>query len=171
MAIRTDIYTIDWEASPRVIWVDISVTAGSVQDLYDTVKYYEAITTGMDDDEICDAGGKEVIDSDTGLANTITVSLFNAVYAFADRPGPNWVVCNMKGGNIVAFTDKTRTTPIYPRKPTAYVSADRSASSSGTLIETGVSGLTTEEAQQLQAIFEGVDTKLLTKALYLATKT
>ena len=170
MAIRTDIYTIDWDSSPRIIWIDISVTIGNVQDLYDTIKYYEAVTTGMDDDRLGDAGGKEEIDSDAGVSNTITVSLFNTVYAFADRPGPSWVVCNMKGGNIVAFTDETRATPLYPRKPTAYVSADRSASSSGTLIESGVSGLTPEESQKLDEIFSSTDKKLLTKALWLALK-
>jgi len=168
MAIRTDIYTIDWDSSPRVIWIDISVTDGNVQDLYDTIKYYEAIYTGVDNLILGDAGGKEEID--VGVANTITVSLFNAVYAFADRPGPTWIVCNMKGGNIVGFTDVTRSTPMYPRKPTAYVSADRSASSSGTLIESGVSGLTPEESDRLDAIFNSTDKKLLTKALWLALK-
>ena len=170
MAIRTDIYTVDWSASPRVIWIDISETNGNVQDLYDTIKHYEALPDGIDEPELGDAGGKELIDVDAGLANTITVTLFNAVYAFADRAGPTWVICNMKGGNIVAFTDKTRVTPLYPRKPTAYVSADRSASSSGTLIESGVSGLTPEEAAQIDAIFNSTDKKLLTKAMWLALK-
>lgn len=168
MAIRTDIYTIDWSVSPRVIWIDISVTDGNVQDLYDTIKYYEMLYDGIDEPILGDAGGKEEID--VGVSNTITVSLFNAVYAFADRAGPSWVICNMKGGNVVGFTDITRTTPLYPRKPTAYVSADRSASSSGTLIESGVSGLTPEESQKLDEIFSSTDKKLLTKALWLALK-
>jgi len=170
VAIRTDIYTVDWDESPRVIWIDISETEGNVQDLYDTIKHYEVLVDGIDEPILGDAGGKEVIDVSAGLSNTITVSLFNAVYAFADRPGPSWVVCNMKGGNIVAFTDITRVTPLYPRKPTAYVSADRSASSSGTLIESGVSGLTPEESQRLEDIFNSTDKKLLTKALWQALK-
>ena len=134
MAIRTNIYTVDWSVSPRVIWIDISQTEGNVQDLYDTIKHYEAIYDGIDEPILGDAGGSEPL-SDI-LFNTITVSLFNAVYAFADRPGPDWVICDMKGGNIVSFTDESRTTALYPRMPTAYVSADRTASSSGTLITT-----------------------------------
>jgi hypothetical protein len=168
MAIRTDIYTIDWDSSPRIIWIDISETEGNVQDLYDSIKYYESIFDGVDEPILGDAGGKETID--TGVANTITVSLFNTLYAFADRLGPTCVICNMKGGNIVAFTDETRTTPIYPRMATNYVSADRTASSSGTLITTGGGPLTPEQAQQLEDIFNSTDKKLLTKALWMGLK-
>lgn len=133
MAIRTDIITIDWTSSPRVIWINISETETDVQDLYDTCRYYEYQHDGMDEPSLCDAGGKEPLGGTVSVG--ITVSLFNAVYAFADRPGPDWVICNMTGGNVVGFTDATRTTQLYPRKPTAYVSADRSSSSSATLQE------------------------------------
>ena len=133
MTIRTDIYTIDWSVSPRVIWIDIAETVVDVQDLYDTCKHLEALHTGMDEPYIADAGGKEPLGG--GVKVGITVSLFNAVYAFADRSGPDWVICNMTGGNIVGFEDDTRQVEVYPRKPTAYVSADRSSSSSATLQE------------------------------------
>jgi hypothetical protein len=129
MTIRTDLYTIDWTQSPRVIWIDISVLEANTQDFYDTCRWLEAIQT--DEPPIIDAGGWEPLGG--GVYNGITVSLFNAVYAFADRPGPDWVICNMTGGNVVAFTDDTKTTTIYPRLPTAYVSADRTAASSATI--------------------------------------
>ena len=141
MAIRTDIFTIDWDVSPRVIWIDISETEVSAQDLYDTCKHLEALYSGVDEPAICDAGGWEPVGD---LFVGITVSLFNAVYAFAARPGPAWVICNMTGGNVVAFEDETRTVEIYPRKPTAYVSADRTASSAATLIS-GSGGVTVDE--------------------------
>jgi len=133
MAIRTDIISIDWAESPRIIWINISETVTDVQDIYDTCRHLQALHTGIDEVNICDAGGKEPLGG--GVSVGITVSLFNAVYAFADRPGPDWVICNMTGGNIVAFEDKTRAVELYPRKPTAYVSADRSSSSSATLQE------------------------------------
>lgn len=133
MTIRTDIFTIEWSVSPRVIWIDIAETVVDVQDLYDTCKHLEALHTGMDEPYIADAGGKEPLGG--GVNVGITVSLFNAVYAFEDRPGPDWVICNMTGGNIVGFEDDTRQVEVYPRKPTAYVSADRSSSSSATLQE------------------------------------
>jgi hypothetical protein len=143
MSIRTDIISVDWSQSPRVAWIDISVTTVNAQDLYDTLRYLEAQSEAMDEPPIVDAGGKEPLGE--GVYVGITVSLFNAIYAFADRPGPDWVVCNMTGGNVVAFTDSTKTTPIYPRKPTAYVSADRTAASSATAITEGASVPTAEE--------------------------
>lgn len=133
MTIKTDIFTIDWTQSPRIIWINISKSVTDVQDLYDTCRYLEAVHTGMDEPYICDAGGKEPLGG--GVKVGITVSLFNAVYAFADRPGPDWVICNMTGGNIVAFEDDSRQVELYPRLPTEYVSADRSSSSSATLQE------------------------------------
>lgn len=133
MSIRTDVFSIDWDASPRVIWIDIAFTEVSAQDLYDTCKHLEALHSGTDEPQICDAGGWEPIGP--GQYVGITVSLFNAVYAFEARPGPAWVICNMAGGNVVAFTDKTMAVELYPRLPTAYVSADRTASSSATTQE------------------------------------
>jgi hypothetical protein len=101
MAIRTDIYSVDWSQSPRIVWIDISVTEGNAQDLYDTLRHLEAIQ--IDEDPIVDAGGWEPLGDNKFVG--ITVSLFNAQYAFADRPGPDWVICNMSNGNVVAFTD------------------------------------------------------------------
>lgn len=133
MAIRTDILTIDWESSPRIIWVDISVEEASVQDLYDTMRHFEASDEGMDEPVLCDAGGWEPLGG--GIFNGITVTMFNCQYAFADRDGPEWVICNMTGGNLVAFYDYERLLPLYPRYPTAFVSADRTAASSATTQE------------------------------------
>ena len=133
MAIRTDIFSIDWSVSPRVIWIDIAFSEVSAQDLYDTCKHYEALHGGVDEPKICDAGGWKPIGP--GQYVGITVSLFNAQYAFEARPGPDWVICNMAGGNVVAFTDESLETELYPRYPTAFVSADRTASSSATTQE------------------------------------
>lgn len=133
MAIRTDIYTVDWSASPRIIWIDITVTEANVQDLYDTLRHLESSNEGIDEPWICDAGGWEPLGGD--IYNGLTVTLFNAQYAFADRPGPDWVICNMTGGNVVAFYDYERLLPLYPRYPTAFVSADRTAAASATTQE------------------------------------
>lgn len=133
MAIRTDIFTIDWSVSPRLIWVDISVQVASVQDLYDTCRYLESQPDAMDEESIIDGAGGEPLGG--GVNVGLTISLINAQYAFADRPGPTWVTCNMSGGNVVAFSDADKTTEIYPRYPTAYVSADRTASSAATSLD------------------------------------
>jgi len=133
MAIRTDIFSIDWSQSPRIIWVNVAFTEVSAQDLYDTCRHLEALHTGMDEPSICDAGGWEPLG--LGVKVGITVSLFNAQYAFVARPGPEWIICNMTGGNVVAFEDYERNVELYPRYPTSFVSADRTASSSATTQE------------------------------------
>ena len=134
MAIRTDIYSVDYTVNPRVIWIDIGTTNANAQDLYDTVCYIHSTSANMDDPYIINAEGKTKLD-EQGNRVGITVLLFDAVYAFADRSGPEWVICNMEGGNVVAFTDQTQSTILYPRKPTAYISADRTSSVSSTLQE------------------------------------
>ncbi len=86
MAIRTDIISIDWSVNPRIIWFDISVTEVVAQDLYDTCRHLETLSNGMDEPPITDAGGKEPLGG--GVYVGITVSLFDAMYAFYPRPGP-----------------------------------------------------------------------------------
>ena len=132
MAIRTDIYSIDYSVNPRVIWIDISIKYASAVDLYDTVCYIHSQVDAIDEPFIIDAEGLTRLDDD-GNKVGITVILIDAVYAFAERT--EWTICNMQGGNVVAFTDKSRATSMYPRLPTAFVSADRTSSVSATLQE------------------------------------
>ena len=132
MAVRTDIFSIDYTVSPRVIWIDISIQYASAIDLYDTVSYIHSQPEAMDEAHIIDAEGLTKLDED-GNKVGITVILINALYAFAPRT--NWIICNMQGGNVVAFTDITRSSTLYPRLPTAFVSADRTSSVSATLQE------------------------------------
>lgn len=132
MAVRTDIYSIDYTQNPRIIWIDASIEFASAVDLYDTVSYIHAQPAAMDEPHIIDAEGLTKLDED-GNRVGLTVILINAQYAFAPRT--SWTICNMQGGNVVAFTDTTRSTSIYPRFPTAYVSADRTSSVSATLQE------------------------------------
>ena len=132
MAIKTNIYSIDYTQSPRIIWIDISVTDADARDLYDTVTHLHAQSNAMDEPHIIDAEGLTKLD-EAGNKVGITVILINATYAFAPRT--EWTICNMAGGNVVAFTKKDRLTSLYPRMATAYVSADRTSSVSGTLQE------------------------------------
>lgn len=132
MAIRTDIYSIDWTTSPRRIWIDISVTEANAKDLYDTCMYLESLPSAIDEPHIINASGLE--DLGGGQKVGLTVNLVYAQYAFVARPGPEWVICNMAGGNVVA-TEYDLVTPLYPRYPTAFVSADRTSSASATLQE------------------------------------
>jgi hypothetical protein len=71
-----------------------------VQDLYDTLRELEARWENMVYTTITSAGGKESLTATDKVG--ITVTLLNARVKFEDRPGPGWVKCEVKGGNLVA---------------------------------------------------------------------
>lgn len=133
MAIRTDIFSVNWDLSPRIINIAEGFLEVNVQDMYDTLRHLEASPGGIDEAPICDAGGWEPLGGGSYVG--ITVSLFNAKYKFCDCAGPDWTIANMTGGNIVAFTDRSATVEMYPREPSTFISADRSAASSATTTE------------------------------------
>ena len=164
MAKRDDI-TIDWDVSPRIITVESPSVIITMQDLYDTLRYFEIIQ--IDEDFIVSGSGKETLGESKFVGLTITLN--NALLAFEARPGPTTVLCRVTGGNMVAV-DSVGDPVDTPISPTEYTQIILENSTSASLIQTGISGLTTEEALQLAAIFESTDKKLLTKALYLALK-
>jgi hypothetical protein len=100
--VRDDI-SIDWKISPRIITVAIPSTVVTCQDLYDTVKALENTPAAMPRRCIVSAGGKETLRE--GLLNGITVTMSNAKVAFAARPGPDVVQCNVTAGNLVAVDE------------------------------------------------------------------
>ena len=84
-----------------------------------------------------------------GETTGITLKLRNALLKFADRPGPTWVICQVLGGNLTAIDAVGDN--MYPLAPSAFVSFDRTLSTSATITETeGGSGLSEEERGWLQ---------------------
>ena len=141
MSIRGDI-TVDFTVSPRIITVAAPSTEITIQDLHDTLRSIEALPASMDDTPLITTGGKENLGG--GVEVGLTSTLLNAVLAFEARPGPDWVLCRISGGNLVALDANDN--DIDPRYPTAFVTVDRASSSSAT-----TQGI--EEIQFL--IFEG----------------
>lgn len=131
MAVRSD-FTIDWNVSPRVIIVGAPSVECTMQDLLDTLRWEESQEKAMVYTPIVSASGKEPIGGGTLVG--ITVSLLNAVIGFEARSGPDWTVCDLSGGNLVAF-DTDGVTTIQSLYPTAYVSIGKTSSSSATLQE------------------------------------
>lgn len=129
MTIRYDV-TIDWTTSPRLLTVLSPSTEITIQDLVDTCRFLEDTSPNMSYDFLIDAAGKEALGG--GVFVGVTATLNNAVLAFEARPGPNWVLCTISGGNIVAVD--ANGDPVDPRYPTAFTTVDRAASSSATLI-------------------------------------
>ena len=132
MTIRSDI-TVNWDVSPRVITVASGSSEITIQDLHDTCRYLESQQNAVDNDYLIDSAGKEFLGGTTYVG--LTATLNNAVLAFEARPGPEWVLCQILGGNLVAIDNAEPPNNIDPRKPTAYTSVDRTASASATLTE------------------------------------
>ena len=108
-----------------------------MQDLYDTLRTLEAESTSMDDASIVSASGKENLGGGTKVG--LTILLLNARVAFEARNGTEfggvdeWTLCTLDGGNLVAIDGNGL--DIEPRYPTAFVTIDRTSSSSATLQE------------------------------------
>ena len=132
MSIRTDI-SIDWGASPRLLTIAAPSTEVTVQDIVDTCREFEDTFPNMNRPKLIDAAGKEFLGGVTYVG--ITATFQNAVIAFEARGGPDWILCSIAGGNIVAID--VAGANIDPRYPTAFVTVDRTASASATLQEQG----------------------------------
>jgi hypothetical protein len=100
LPVRNDI-SVDWYVSPRIITVAAPSTSIYVQDLYDTLKYLEEFPENLIYGQIVRGSGKEPLGG--GVYVGLTVTLMNAKLKFEDRPGPNFVQCEVTGGNLVAY--------------------------------------------------------------------
>jgi hypothetical protein len=131
MTILSNILTVNWDVSPRIITVASGTTEITIQDLLDTCRTIEASSVAMDNDRLIDAAGKEDLGGGTKVG--LTATLNNAVLAFEALPGPTWTLCSIIGGNLVAIDVDGVT--IDPRTPTSYITVDRTSSASATLQE------------------------------------
>jgi len=82
MTVRTDI-SVNWELSPRLITVLSPSVELTVQDLHDTLAFLEQNPLNMDDDQIIQSAGKEVLGG--GVTVGITSTLLNAQVSFEAR--------------------------------------------------------------------------------------
>ena len=119
-----------------------------MQDLYDTLRWNEAMAVAVDDASIVAGSGKENLGGGTKVG--LTIKLLNAKVAFEARPSEPWVLCTLNGGNLVAVDANEN--DMDAREPTAYVTIDRTSSSSATIAESAGSGLTQEEHDKLISI-------------------
>lgn len=138
-------YTFDRKSDPKLIIVDISFAAITVQELYDVIRDYEDEPSNMDLPRIVSGGGKEELGG--GVSVGITVTLYDWYLQFAARPGLDYALCEISGGNLVGFNTTTEQyyVPIYP---SAFTTVVRTSSSSATLIE--------QEALQFASFQNGV---------------
>lgn len=142
MAVRNDL-TIDWDSSPRVIYVDAPSTEITIQDLHDSCRFYESQPSAMDNPVLIDTAGLEPLGGGTFVG--LTATLQNAYVAFEARTGPTYTQCNVSGGNVVAVDANGSPLP-SPVFPTAFTQVVVTASSSAT---------TQSQAQLEHSSFDG----------------
>ena len=128
MSVRQDI-TINWAVSPRIIEVAAPSVSLTIQDLYDTVRSLSDDVSGIDEPEIIDGSGKEVL-SATELVG-LTVKLLNAKVKFENRSSPT--DCDISGGNLVALDASGQ--PMSPIQYATNVTVTYAKSSSATLVQ------------------------------------
>ena len=155
MSIETGIYTVNWEASPRIITIASSVSEGNAQDLYDTLMYYESLPENMDNPNIATASGKEELAVIGGTTTSVglTITLLNARYKFADRG--SITECVMSGGNVLAVDSAGA--KMYPVEPSTNVFADRDLSANATINTVEVSGISQEMAYDGKVFLDTVN--------------
>lgn len=125
MSVRNDII-IYWDLSPRIIEIATPSCDLTVQDLYDTIRYLASGWNGIDEPEIIDASGKEILSITEAVG--LTVKLLNAKVKFEDRSSPT--DCNISGGNLVALDINDN--PMIPIQYAIYVTVSYAKSSSAT---------------------------------------
>lgn len=130
MAVRTDL-TIDFAVSPRIITIADPSTTITIQDLHDTLRTIEAEVFNIVFLSVVSSGGKE--DLGGGVSVGITLTMQNAVLAFAARGGPTTIQCVVSGGNLVAVDAVS--VAIDAIEPTAFTQVIIAQSSSATSID------------------------------------
>ncbi len=95
--------SVDYIASPRIITLDLPDTTVTIQALLDLIRASETNILNMAFDRLATAEGKTGIG--LGEFTGITLTLKDAKFQFADRPGPTDVQCLVTGGNLVSDDD------------------------------------------------------------------
>jgi hypothetical protein len=121
---------LSFDKLTKVITVDLPDIEITIQELIDKIRDWEEELEQLSIFKVADASGKEELGG--GIKVGITLTLIDWKITFASRPGPDWVLCRISGGNLVRYDSGTQT---YgdPIEPSAYVTISLTSSSSATL--------------------------------------
>jgi len=115
----------------RLITIEAPATEVTIQELINAIRDWEDEQSSMSYPHVVEGSGKE--DLGGGVKVGITLKLLNWRLKFADRTGPDWIVCNIRGGNLVAVDENGDT--MYAIAPAEFVTVSLTGSSSATLQE------------------------------------
>ena len=91
--------TFTFDEINKLIIVDSPATTVTCQEIVNATRDWSANLNNIDVPTFLFAAGKE--DLGDGVYVGITITLVEWKLKFADRPGPDWVFCEITGGNIV----------------------------------------------------------------------
>lgn len=133
MAFRPDIW-IDFDASPRIVWVPSPSVSVTIQDLVDTIRVLEAEYYTYP--AVMATAGKTFLYNDgvSDYYTGIVVTLLHAQVAFGARSGPAYTQCQVNAGNLVA--QNAVGTPISPIYPTSFTQVVIAQATSPSLVVT-----------------------------------
>lgn len=123
--------TFSFDKVNRIIKVAAPDTEVTIQQLINAVRDWEDEPCNMEVTKVADASGKDVLGG--GLAVGITLKLLNWKVKFEDRSGPDWVDCDVTGGNLLAVDANGNL--MSPIEPASYVTITVSKSVSAVLLQ------------------------------------
>lgn len=123
--------TITFDPINRLIIIEAPATEVTIQELINAIRDWEDEQSSMGYPHIVEGSGKENLGG--GVLVGITLKLLNWRVKFADRAGPDWIVCNIRGGNLVAVDENGES--MYVVASASYVTVSLTSSSSATLLE------------------------------------
>jgi hypothetical protein len=121
---------IKFDKVNRIIEVESPDTEVSIQTLIDSIRDYEEELYNMEIGTIATASGKE--DLGGNLSVGITLKLLNWKLKFEDRSGPDYIVCNVTGGNLLAVDSND--VFVNPIEPASYVTVTKTSAVSAAII-------------------------------------
>ena len=120
---------ITFDKINRLIIVGIPDTEVTIQQLINAIRGYEEQLPNMEIASIAFASGKD--DLGGGLLVGITLRLLNWKLKFQDRGGPDYILCNVSGGNLAAVN--AYNVSVNPIEPSAYVTVTKTSSTSAAI--------------------------------------
>lgn len=123
--------TFTFDEINKLVIVDLDYTEVTCQQIVNAVRDWEDELNNLDIPVFMFPSGKEDLGGGTYVG--ITVVFVEWKLKFTDRPGPEWIICQITGGNFVGVDENGDEQ--VPIEPSSYVTVVRTSSSSATLQE------------------------------------
>lgn len=143
---------LSFDSANRIIEVVAPATTVTIQELWNAICNWSENLENLEVPTVASASGKE--DLGGGQLVGITLTLLNWKLKFEDRAGPDTVLCDVSGGNLVAVDENGGF--VNPIEPSSYVTVTKTASVAAGLI----AEWTQTEKDEIISDIDGLDGKI-----------